>query len=276
MSAESTVLLVLGVFASVGIAAAVTLASKRRAIVTAESDALARLVALNERFAAQLRYPAPISYAWEDRVTSKSKFDRYDLHKFFLERLIGLEQEVGLALDLHRRDVGIYSRYKRELDQLEAAALGRTLSKRLSAATFERIERKLFSRQRLPEPACHAQVRCSVSYTTPQGRNSYRKSRDWDFEQLAAGLQEMRTIREAQTTTAFLRQQERNRMTARLRFAVLNRDDSRCRGCGASAKIHGAVLHVDHIVPVSKGGKTVLENLQTLCEPCNLGKSNKF
>ena len=35
-------------------------------------------------------------------------------------------------------------------------------------------------------------------------------------------------------------------------------------------------LHVDHIKPVSKGGKTELSNLRTLCERCNLGKSDKF
>ncbi|MCL4507775.1 MAG: HNH endonuclease [Chloroflexi bacterium] len=33
-------------------------------------------------------------------------------------------------------------------------------------------------------------------------------------------------------------------------------------------------LHVDHILAWSKGGETVLENLQTLCSVCNLGKSN--
>ncbi len=32
--------------------------------------------------------------------------------------------------------------------------------------------------------------------------------------------------------------------------------------------------HIDHIKPWSKGGETVLENLQTLCATCNLGKSN--
>ncbi|WP_343324290.1 HNH endonuclease signature motif containing protein [Streptococcus sp. Marseille-P8640] len=38
--------------------------------------------------------------------------------------------------------------------------------------------------------------------------------------------------------------------------------------------ISNVVLHVDHIIPWSKGGETVLGNLQTLCSKCNLGKSD--
>lgn len=33
---------------------------------------------------------------------------------------------------------------------------------------------------------------------------------------------------------------------------------------------------VDHIIPVAKGGKTVPKNLRTLCNVCNLGKSDKY
>lgn len=61
----------------------------------------------------------------------------------------------------------------------------------------------------------------------------------------------------------------------RLRWHVLQRDRYTCRACGASpALTPGVELHIDHIVPWSKGGTTVLENLQTLCSMCNLGKSN--
>jgi 5-methylcytosine-specific restriction endonuclease McrA len=38
----------------------------------------------------------------------------------------------------------------------------------------------------------------------------------------------------------------------------------------------GVTLHVDHIVPVSRGGLTLDDNLQTLCQECNLGKSNRL
>lgn len=61
----------------------------------------------------------------------------------------------------------------------------------------------------------------------------------------------------------------------KLRYQVLKRDCFKCCACGASpAKEPAVELHVDHIVPWSKGGETTLENLQTLCSKCNLGKGD--
>ena len=61
----------------------------------------------------------------------------------------------------------------------------------------------------------------------------------------------------------------------RLRWKVINRDHFRCVVCGASpAKDPTIELQIDHIIPWSKGGETVIENLQTLCSKCNLGKSD--
>lgn len=61
----------------------------------------------------------------------------------------------------------------------------------------------------------------------------------------------------------------------KMRFTVLQRDNFVCRSCGASpAKNPGVELHIDHIVPWSRAGETEIENLQTLCSKCNLGKSS--
>ena len=61
----------------------------------------------------------------------------------------------------------------------------------------------------------------------------------------------------------------------RLRFLVMRRDDFKCCACGNSPALQpGLVLHVDHVRPWSKGGETVIDNLQTLCEACNLGKGD--
>lgn len=62
----------------------------------------------------------------------------------------------------------------------------------------------------------------------------------------------------------------------RQRFRVMKRDGFKCVLCGSSPATQvGCELHIDHIVPWSKGGETVEENLRTLCSSCNLGRSNK-
>jgi HNH endonuclease len=60
---------------------------------------------------------------------------------------------------------------------------------------------------------------------------------------------------------------------ASLRYRALKRDGGKCLLCGALAK--DKPMHVDHIIPRSKGGLNTLENLQTLCFECNGGKNNR-
>jgi hypothetical protein len=56
------------------------------------------------------------------------------------------------------------------------------------------------------------------------------------------------------------------------RFLVLKRDRYECRICHKA----GGELEVDHVVPVSRGGSDLLENLQTLCKRCNRGKGGNM
>ncbi len=72
------------------------------------------------------------------------------------------------------------------------------------------------------------------------------------------------------------RKNARNRhVTKRMRYIVIERDNYKCRACGRSpATERGVKLHIDHIIPWSKGGETAMDNLQTLCGECNVGKGN--
>ena len=67
--------------------------------------------------------------------------------------------------------------------------------------------------------------------------------------------------------------QKRNPIESRLRHEVFKRDNYKCIECGKDNK--NSTLHVDHIIPISQSGNDELENLQTLCQACNLAKSNR-
>lgn len=85
---------------------------------------------------------------------------------------------------------------------------------------------------------------------------------------------ESRVIDEKDLPTRIASRRRKRNIPLGLRFKVLERDKGKCKLCGRSPK-EGIKLHVDHIDPFSKGGLTILENLQTLCDECNIGKSNK-
>jgi hypothetical protein len=66
---------------------------------------------------------------------------------------------------------------------------------------------------------------------------------------------------------------EKTKVSWGIRWQVFQLNNWKCVSCGRSA-CDDIVLHVDHINPRSKGGKDELDNYQTLCNECNIGKSN--
>jgi 5-methylcytosine-specific restriction endonuclease McrA len=71
-------------------------------------------------------------------------------------------------------------------------------------------------------------------------------------------------------------EKKRKPISTGTRFDILNRDGFRCKYCGRTAEEDNVKLHVDHIVPVSAGGKNTESNLATSCQECNMGKGNKI
>lgn len=61
--------------------------------------------------------------------------------------------------------------------------------------------------------------------------------------------------------------------TAVQKRTILKRDEYKCVQCGMGIK-EGAVLHVDHIIPRDRGGRSTIGNGQTLCSRCNFLKKN--
>lgn len=65
--------------------------------------------------------------------------------------------------------------------------------------------------------------------------------------------------------------EEKMKLNSSIKQEVFDRDGRICAKCGSTTK-----LCIDHIIPVSRGGFTKMENLQVLCEKCNLTKSDQI
>lgn len=117
------------------------------------------------------------------------------------------------------------------------------------------------------------EIEYKFSYTSDGG---FAK-REFTFPMTEDNIVELiKTLENKMTNTYFVKEQ-RVLMTHKLREQIKKRDHYTCCICGNSIqKEPNLLLEIDHIIPVSKGGKTTEDNLQTLCWKCNRSKSNKL
>ena len=122
-----------------------------------------------------------------------------------------------------------------------------------------------------------------ISATTFINRfGGWRKALEAFVKYINADRTEEENLTQQQTFQEEIQQEQKGihhrtkrEVNLRMRFKVMARDSFKCCICGRSpSSTPGLVLHIDHIKPWSKGGETVMENLQTLCQDCNLGKSD--
>ncbi len=103
--------------------------------------------------------------------------------------------------------------------------------------------------------------------TNPVGTTYQRRFGSYTNAVIAAGLEPNRQLPERVFSTP------EQLVSLKLRFKILQRDKFTCQYCGGTPEL-GYTLHVDHILPKSKGGKAEESNLITACWLCNTGKSD--
>lgn len=140
---------------------------------------------------------------------------------------------------------------------------------------FKYIEDRIVEEVIITDIVLYPIIRLIKTYTSPAGRNHYEKY--WNFyiseveKEHKMMLIDDKNAKNYKETIEY----QRSLMTPSMRYDILKRDNFSCQICGHSQK-DGVKLHVDHIVPVSRGGKSSKRNLRTLCSDCNLGKSDKY
>lgn len=139
---------------------------------------------------------------------------------------------------------------------------------------YKKYENKLFQKN-IISPVVDCTFRVNMTYSSPKGKVNLSKNNVFNFDDLFSCFESVSRSFLDRKTYSNLAMVERGEVSDSLRYDILKRDNFTCVICGASSK-QGARLHIDHIVPVSKGGKSIPSNLRTLCERCNIGKSDKI
>lgn len=104
----------------------------------------------------------------------------------------------------------------------------------------------------------------------------YRKNRPYKQTVTVITVKSNRKDLITTSESAEAKKHERNKTNnPSLRLAVMERDNYTCQICGKVMR-DKVGLQIDHIIPINKGGKTIIDNLQVLCNICNGRKSDKM
>lgn len=112
-----------------------------------------------------------------------------------------------------------------------------------------------------------------MQYISPQGASKLSYKLVLTPNKINEIIENVDNIYKKEKTSGY----QRVKLTKQIRESILARDNWTCQRCGNSVYNEpNLLLEVDHIIPISKGGKTEPNNLQTLCWRCNRSKSDNI
>jgi 5-methylcytosine-specific restriction endonuclease McrA len=184
-------------------------------------------------------------------------------------------EEYAKYIEQVRENRAEFEEYQQKIDELLKEECSNDFdSLEITPDDYYKRETRIFNELKL-KPIIDCAYGVRMSYSSPSGRVNLCKTDLFNFDDMFACFESVSRSYLDRDTYKKLSAVERGEVSDSLRYDILNRDNFTCVLCGASAR-QGARLHVDHIIPISKGGKSTFDNLRTLCERCNVGKSNKM
>ena len=244
-------------------------------VVAQTSEKLSKLKSLNSDTYQKYK-PIGSSYSYQKTCSSLAEYRKYDGTNLFLEEIINssfyhFKSIIQNAASNH----ALFVEYQKTCNLISPTDAKKVAATEIDRAIYYAHEQTLFSQQIIPSLKYSFTVHVEISYVSPQGRNYYHWATDYPYDSVRLAFDRIQEKKKRELRYKQSKAYERSKMNDSLRYDVMKRDGFRCVLCGASAN-DGVELHVDHIKPIAKGGKTEMSNLRTLCSRCNMGKRDKY
>ncbi len=200
-----------------------------------------------------------VSNSRNDPVKYVIKYSSVDYSVDSLERLDYLKSIISLYESLVPMWENVGRNYRKKLPLFLHPFISREMVTEILCDNYRRLRRFYFPY-------------LIFSYTSPAGRSQREYRVSFSSSLIGSILCDV----SAAINKKGHAKRQRGAMTADLREAIKQRDNYTCQMCGNSVlKEPNLLLEVDHIIPVSEGGESSADNLQTLCWRCNRIKGKK-
>lgn len=245
---------------------------KLKDFVSLHSVALKNLRQLNAKV-----HLFPINFMEEKHAyDNKNMFEEISCEDYLIYQLQFRRSAVTKDINLSYQNEKLYEKYAHSLDEIKKFGVFDKKSKYKQEKLIS-IEQRLFQEEALPQPRPYT-IKVTLFLTNLYGSVRQGKTNTFNTDKIKAILNRLAnkngTFYNDRGIWEAICRVERGRVSNKMRFAIYARDGYRCCHCGRNQ--YQVKLEIDHIKPISKGGKSEYDNLQTLCEECNKKKGNDY
>ena len=240
--------------------------SKYRAFILQHSEAIKALGSINKNY----RFKKVNSFNMEHSYDNEDFYNDISCEDYLTYQLVYIKGDVLDAIDDCEDNKEIFDEYKEEVKRKCVLNRYDTLDLPKNKRRLKRVEDRTFNNM-VQLPVIDLNIRVKLYRTNINGAKLSSKTNVFNQEEIKNIIGRLSRKRGNYYMDSFiwdsLVRVERGKVSNRMRFAIYQRDGYRCRRCGSKKN-----LEIDHIVPIAKGGKSTMDNLQTLCHRCNVKK----
>ena len=245
---------------------------KYKNFILKNSLCLKQLKEINSRY----KFNPNINFDQDHNYDNKDFYDTISCEDYLIYQLQYIGKKVTTQLKLISANKQLYSNYLNEVKSISDFGRFTAPIKNLNPKRLKAKENKYLQKNLLQKPTTQFSLTITLYCSTINGQIYGKKTAvfaDKDIYTLIKRLNNKNGIfyNDREIWDAICRV-ERGKVSNKMRFSIYKRDGYRCRNCGISNRYSN--LEIDHIIPISKGGKSTYDNLQTLCHRCNVEKGN--
>lgn len=244
---------------------------KYKNFVLSHSKALKRLKVINNKYDFEIVPNLDMSHSYDN----ENFYNDISCFDYLVYQLVYIRGKAINAIKVANDNEKRFEKYQEDIkEQCNLYDYGDVELLR-NIKKLHRVEEKLFKKE-IQTPDIEFDIEVKLILTNINGDRKSSKScvfDDYEILEIMRRLDNKRNnfYQDKEIWDAICRV-ERGKVTNKMRFSIYARDDHRCCKCGRRTDD----LEIDHIIPVSKGGKSTYNNLQTLCHSCNVKKGNKI
>ena len=201
-------------------------------------------------------------------------YDMISCDDYLIYYLDQNKTDITNLLKLIKTNKQMYANYCKEISSINEFGNYKNSNNNFSLKYMLGIEKELFEMQKL-KPTIDYYITITLYCAKMNSEIYSKKQKIFSYNEIESLLKRINNkhynfYNDKQIWDSLCKV-ERGKVSNKIRFQIYERDDYRCCKCKRSDN-----LEIDHIIPISKGGKSTLDNLQTLCRECNKNKGNYY